>query len=336
VLAKELESAGISVTPLEKTVGPSLRVLAGLRSSIAKLRPDIVHTHNSTAHYYTAGASVGLPKVTLVNTRHGMGCRRDDRRETLFQLAARRTKAVVAVCEQSRARFVNDGLIAASLARVVPNGIAVDRFEPAGDAERARAKRELGLAPASLTIGTVGRLNWAKDHALLIDSFALMRRSIPDASLVIAGGGELYHDLSGRVQALGLSDCVVMTGDRQDVPLLIRAFDVFAMSSRTEGYSIALLEAAAAGLPMVATDVGGNREIVRHNVSGLLVPHGDARSLADALALLAANKTLRDRMGCAARLWASEHATIESMMNAYTAVYEEALGAKFRAAGAVA
>jgi glycosyltransferase involved in cell wall biosynthesis len=187
-----------------------------------------------------------------------------------------------------------------------------------------------------LTIGTIGRLNWAKDHAFLLKSFARMSHEIPDARLVIVGGGELKEDLEKLTTTLGLSSSVLMTGDRSDVPALLQAFDIFALSSQTEGYSIALLEAAASGLPAVATDVGGNSEIVQHGITGLIARYGDASSFATALRRLAGSEAIRRQMGNAARKWALQHATVPSMMHAYAEIYEEALGIRTEAGCAVA
>lgn len=318
LLAAELVGQGIAVHDIEKRGGFDLRAIRRLRSLVQRFAPDVIHTHNATAHYYTALATVGQ-RAPLVNTRHGMGsANRNDRREQLYRLALRRTARVVAVCRHAAERFVTDGIVSAAQMVVIPNGIRVERFH--GHA-RAQAREQLGVADGAPLAGIVGRLNWAKDHVLLIKAFRLALESVPSARLAIIGDGELRAELERNVDALGMSHAVHFLGDRSDVPSLLVGFDVFVLSSKTEGYSIALLEASAAGVPMIVTDVGGNREIVADGVTGRLVPHGDPARYAAAWVELMQNAPLRTRLGEGAKQWADSHASVHAMHASYDALY---------------
>ena len=165
----------------------------------------------------------------------------------------------------------------------VRNGIRVERFAAASASQRERLANELGLPPGTRLLGTVGRLNPVKDQASLIRAFRLLHDEVPAVALVLIGDGDLRDELEACASEQGVASRVRFLGDRGDVHRLLPGFHVFVLPSRSEGYSIALLEASAAALPIVATDVGGNREIVRHGISGELVAAGDASALAAAL-----------------------------------------------------
>jgi glycosyltransferase involved in cell wall biosynthesis len=334
-LAAELSAAGVRVTSAHKSAGLDLRVIRHLQRERAALHADVLHTHNAVANYYGVLGALGS-RARVVNTRHGMGSTSATAlKERLFRWSLVRTAAVAAVSEHARAHFVASGIVPQRLAHTVRNGIQVNAFTPAAAATRAAARARLGLPDGAYVVGTVGRLNWAKDHALLVDAFARLRGIGPGARLVLVGEGELRRDLEARILRAGLSEAVLLTGDRSDVAALLPAFDVFAMTSATEGYSIALLEAAAAGLPVVASDVGGNREIVQHGVTGIVVASRTPDAFARAMAELAAAPEHRERMGLRARAWVERHGSVAGMLDEYRALYSpgRALGA-VRSAGA--
>lgn len=320
VLAAELRAGGIAVHALGKRAGLDLGVLSRLRGRLRAHATGLLHTHNAVAHYYGVAAALGLPGLGIVNTRHGMGnapFRR--RREWLYRLALRRTAAAALVCESARRGFVGHGIVPAGKARVVRNGI---RAAPAGT--RAQALAALGLAEAPFRVGTVGRLNPVKDQATLLRALALLRGNLPGAELVLVGGGALRDSLEALAKELGIAGAVHFCGDRADARALLPAFDVFALTSLSEGYSIALLEACDAGLPIVATAVGGNAEIVADGVNGLLVAPGDPESLAAALAELAEKVDWRRGLGRAGREWVGREGTIATMAGHYDELYRHA------------
>jgi glycosyltransferase involved in cell wall biosynthesis len=321
-LAAELDDVGIPVTSCDKQPGIDRDALATARKALAEHRTEILHTHNAVAHYHAVIAAFRLPIRRIVNTRHGMGGARVlSPREWRYRLALLRTDLAVAVCSEGMQAFVDRGIFPKRLARVVRNGIRVDDVIQAGPDTRPRARELLGLAPDAFVVGTVGRLNWAKDHPFLIEAFALALERLPQARLVIVGEGPTRTDLETRIAALGLGDRILLTGDRSDVVHLLPAFDVFVLSSRTEGYSIALLEASAAGLPIIATAVGGNAEIVQQGISGRIVPYADRVLLAQAIELMARNETARLAMGREARAWAERYGSVRSMTDAYYEAY---------------
>lgn len=339
-LAARAAAAGVAVSCAHKRDGIDWRALRRLRALLRGHGPDVLHTHNPMAHYYAVAATLGCRIPSVLNTRHGMGSpQAGARRERLYRLALRRTDHAVSVCRAARERFVADGVIPAELASVVPNGTDLGRFAARSDAAALRLKAELALPPAALLFGTVGRLNEAKQQHLLLRALRrLLDRGVP-AALVVAGDGPLRAPLEQLTGELALQDHVRWLGARDDVPALLAAMDVFVLPSRTEGWSLALVEASAAGLPIVASRVGGNAEIVQDGATGLLVPAGDDAALADAMATLAADAGRRAAFGRAAREWAAREASLAAMCARYAELYERprrsATGAQSAAARGV-
>jgi glycosyltransferase involved in cell wall biosynthesis len=321
MLATELLEAGVRVTCARKSTSLDRGALLHVRRELASARADVLHTHNAMANYYGVLAAMGR-RVRVVNTRHGMGSPSPKAlSEQLYRMSLLRTAAVVAVCEHARSHFVNTRIVPAKLAHVVRNGIRVQDFVPASPEARAHARARLGIEARAYVIGTVGRLNSVKDHALLIDAFAALQRQMPDSRLVLIGDGDLRSTLQEHATRAGIARLVTFAGDRGDVPHLLPALDVFALTSITEGYSIALLEAAAAGLPVVATDVGGNREIVQDGSTGVVVRDRAVQSFVREFALLAGSDERRVEMGRSARRWAETFGSVASMLEGYTSLY---------------
>jgi glycosyltransferase involved in cell wall biosynthesis len=239
----------------------------------------------------------------------------------------RRTDIVAAVCEAARARFAAQGVRPRRALLAVPNGIRIDAFAPACEERRAALRSVLALPEGSRIIGTVGRLSPVKDQRALLQAFARLHAELRDTALVLVGDGALRAALEAEAAALGIAEVVRFLGDRGDVRQLLQGFDAFALSSLSEGYSMALLEACASGLPIVATDVGGNREIVADGGNGLLVPAARPEALSDALAAILGDPARAAAMGRAGRDWALREASIDTMAARYESLYRaEAMG----------
>lgn len=323
VLSDNARSAGAAVMACGKTDGLDVSALRKMRHAIRSFHADVVHSHNAVAHYYAAVATLFGGVRTLLNTRHGMGSFPFSwRREFLFRLALAGSTVAVSVCDAAMQRFVSNRIIPRSKAVTVHNGTDVSVFIERNEAARNRLLLAFGVRGEPVVIGTVGRLSAAKDHAGLL---AAMRRLVDDgvdALLVIVGDGELRESLREQSDRLQLGPRVLWLGARSDIPELLSGFDAFVLSSATEGYSLALVEACAAALPCVATSVGGNAEIVSDRISGLLVPAGDPARLAAAMAELCGSVPLRGTMGRNAREWALRNGTLDAMYQRYQALYE--------------
>lgn len=196
-------------------------------------------------------------------------------------------------------------------AHVVPLGIDLDRFLAA----------EPALAKDGPLVGNVARLAPQKGHDVLLEAARLVLERCPEARFVVAGGGELRHELEERARRLGLGEAVRFLGERDDVPGVLASLDVFAFPSRFEGLCLAVIEAQAAGVPVVATPVGGIRETVVPDETGLLVPVDDAAALAEAVVHLLENREAALRMAAAARRRVVECYSEERMVAGTLALY---------------
>jgi glycosyltransferase involved in cell wall biosynthesis len=247
--------------------------------------------------------------------------RRARRREWLYRRALMGTDTVVTVCEAARKDAIERGIVPSVKACVIPNGIHVDRFQPASPEMHDRLAHLLDLPDRTQIIGTVGRLNWAKDQLGLIRAFKQVHEQHTDTALVLIGDGELRAMLQQSAEEEGVADSVHFLGDRSDVGELLQGLDMFVLSSLSEGYSMALLEASAVALPIVATEVGGNGEIVRNDVTGLLSPAGNPTALAGAMLTLLRNPKHAVALGQSARAWVERHGSLEAMAMSYDQLY---------------
>jgi glycosyltransferase involved in cell wall biosynthesis len=313
----DLERAGIRHVPLESSTRGT-NVAADARSALElwrvlrRERPDVLHTHTPKPGVYgrIIGRMVGVPIV--INTVHGLYATPDDR-------WTRRTGVYAA--EAVASRFSDAELIQnpedfelmrrlrlTRRARLIGNGVDLERFDPDRftNAERRAMRTELEIEPNQLVVGTVGRLVAEKGYREL---FAAVRRLDPSRYVLVVIGAEdpdkrdaLSKDLLARARA----DGVRFLGHRDDVDALYAAMDVFVLASHREGYPRAAMEAAAMGLPVVATDIRGCREVVQPGQNGLVVPLRDASSIADSIVLLGNSAGLRAAMGGAGRALARD------------------------------
>jgi len=237
-------------------------------------------------------------------------------RAVLEDLVVRLADRVVVNAEALRPRGA-----AAARTDVIPSGVDTDVFRPRPDA-RAAMRTRLGFGNDEPVIGTVGRLEARKGTATLIAAAArLAKKGLSDLRVVVVGDGPLRDELPALAARLGISGRVAMLGDRSDIPEILAALDIFVLPSRTEGMSNALLEAMATALPVVATAVGGNPEVVAAEMTGVLVPVDDSMAMADAVLRLLTTPTLAGELGGAARRHVEERYGARAMVRRLEAIY---------------
>jgi glycosyltransferase involved in cell wall biosynthesis len=315
-MADEFAAAGIAVGRVEKRGGLDPTLVPRLAHALRQCRADIVHTHNPLPLIYGAPAA-RLIGAAAIHTKHGVNPGGPGQR-LLRRAAARLAHAFVAVSDTTSAQAHAQRDSAPEKIHTIPNGIRLERYAPNAEA-RAAIRVELGLGDAWV-VGTVGRLDPAKNQAALVRAMAPLLSS--RVRLVIVGEGDARPEVEAAIAALPEPRWVVMTGRRMDVPRLIHAFDVFALPSLTEGLPLVVPEAMAAGLPIVATGVGGLPGVIADQVTGFVVPAGDETALASALAVLEANRVRARAMGSAARAAALARFGYDRMVESYLALYE--------------
>lgn len=330
--ASRITAENVQVIQLNKRPGHDFGFYWRLWRLFWQLRPDIIHSRNLAA-LETQLLSIGLPGVRRIHGEHGREI--NDLAGTNWKyLGFRKLMRLfihryIAVSQDLETWLVDTVGVPRQNVRQIYNGVDHERFSP-------DSVRSLALLPASwqtldgmLVVGTVGRLTPVKDQQTLLRAVAELRITRPDLCeclrVMIVGGGPLQQPLADLIDELELGEFTWLTGDRDDVPALLSVMDVFVLPSLAEGISNTVLEAMASGLPVVATAVGGNLELVEQGYNGSLVPVGSAQALAAALIELLDNTAQRVSQGANARARVSQRFDWERTVAGYLHVYDELL-----------
>jgi glycosyltransferase involved in cell wall biosynthesis len=265
-----------------------------------------------------------LGRIPIITTVHGKAYYGDKwRRRLAYRCVARSSFRMVAVSEDIRRFLVQEVGVRPDRVSTIYNGIDVKAYYPS---ERgATVRGELGIAPAAPVIGMVGSLYPVKGHTYLLQAAVRVVKAFPLAVFLIVGRGGLLDQLREQAQQLGIGAHVRFLGFSEDIPPLLQAMDIFALPSLSEGLSLSLLEAMAAGKPAVATAVGGNPEVVLHEETGFLVPSQDVEALACRIISLLKDQAMAHQFGVHGQRRALETFSVEHMVNAYQDLYQEAL-----------
>lgn len=317
--ADELKALGVPVIALSRQPGFHPALAMRLAKELKDRQIDIVHCHHYSPYVYGLLASVMKPGVQLVFTEHGRLSDAAPSRKRRFvnPLLSRWPGKLCAVSADLKNHMVAEGFPARRVG-VTYNGI--DPGQRPTAAQRSSARASLGLPEDAFVVGTVGRLDPVKNLHMLLQAHAFLVSKHPHVRTVIVGDGTERAALEAHAQALGVADSISFAGYRSDVRFLMSAFDVYANSSQYEGVSLTILEAMASALPVVATRVGGNPEVVIDQETGFLVP-GLARALSDAIGTLVYDERRRRAMGDAGRFRVKRHFSIARMVEAYAGVY---------------
>ena len=318
---------GLELVPLTPRTEMDLAAAFRLSRVIMRLRPDVIHAHDP---HGVAMASLALsmgspdPRPPLVASRRVDFHLKDN---ALSRWKYRQVDRFICASDLIRTMLIHDGVPADSTV-TVHEGIDLAHVEAA---PRADIHGEFWLPHHAPIVGNVAALVPHKGQRHLIEAAALVLPRAPDARFVIAGEGELRPTLERQIREHHLEKHVFLAGFRPDVLSLHKGFDVFVMSSVTEGLGTSLLDAMACGKPVVATSAGGMPEVVVDGETGVLVPPRDDRALAAAIVRLLGDEDLRGRLGAAGLARVREHFSAERMIGDTLAVYEEVVRAGARA-----
>jgi glycosyltransferase involved in cell wall biosynthesis len=327
-LADEVESLGIPVQALGlmERGGFDRQVIPALRRLIREQRVEVVHSHLYHANLYGRIAA-WREDIPVIASVHNTYSRRKWHRHLINRLLARITFRITAgSADVERDILVHDHVAAEKVVRL-PNCIDLDRVVTS--LSSAAAKQRLGFGPADPLIGTVGRMEEQKGHAFLLDAFALLRKmpeleAIP-LRLLVVGDGRLKSATEQRAKDIGIVGACHFPGSIKDLADISRAIDIFVMPSLWEGLSLAMLEAMAAGLPMVATDVGGARDVLGDGLRGVLVPPANACALAQAIRDLLIDAGRRGTLADSGSTHVRENYSVAALSRQLAGLYEAAL-----------
>lgn len=319
--AAELRNAGVGFISLEMRKGlADPRGWLRFHRWLWRERPDVVHAHLPHAAWLARWSRLAAPVPIVIDTLHS-SCTGRMGRQLGYRCSRRLPDHVTAVSQATAEAHLVAGMVEADHLSVLGNGIEVDSWRP--DAQvRATIRRELGLADEFLWIA-VGRLEPVKDYPAMLQALAGQPGT---ARLLVLGAGPLKTDLVQLAARLGIERRVRFQGFEPNVKRWIQAADGFVLSSRYEGLPMVMLEAGACGLPAVATDVPGTREVIADGKNGWLAPAGDPQALAAAMArLMRAPIEERRAMGERARQRVADRFSLDNVLDRWERLYEELL-----------
>ncbi|HJW23820.1 MAG TPA: glycosyltransferase [Rhodocyclaceae bacterium] len=340
VLASEVRASGIPVysahflgRPIPEVGQWSLRVLGAFASLSRHLlfrRPDIVHFFLPDAYVFGGLCAWGLALRPRIMSRRSLNNYQQTRSPWLKKIEHFLHPRMTLISGNSRAvvdQLLNEGAPANRL-RLIYNGVYQDRF--ANLPAKSATREALGIGQDSIVLVMVANIIPYKGHQLLLEALAAVRGQLPSGwhLLLIGRDDGTGTNLHTFARDSGVGEHVVWMGSRDDVPRLLVAADIGIHCSHEEGFSNAILEGMAAGLPMIVTDAGGNPEAVEHGHSGLVIPTNDARALGEAIVGLVGSPTERERLAFNAKQRVARDFGVDCCINGYEAMYSEALASK--------
>jgi sugar transferase (PEP-CTERM/EpsH1 system associated) len=324
-LVTEVKKLNCPVIILNKPEKLDFSVSFRLAKVIREKKIELIHTHNTGAYIYGTIAAKLAGCGVIIHTEHGRYFPDKKRLMVAEKILSNFTYRIVTVSEALKNDLIKFEKINPEKISVITNGIDLKHFKPLAKNVIRQKKHELGLDKNDFVIGNIGRLVSVKGHRDLIQAFSLVHKSLPKVKLVIAGDGPLKDDLINFSQSLRLQKNILFLGERNDILELLNTFDIFVLPSKSEGISLTLLEAMAVGKPVVATSVGGNKEIIENGKDGYLVPAQIPKRLGEIILNIVKTYKNNRELGVLAYEKVREKYSLDKMVNDYQNVYESAL-----------
>ncbi|MFH5232748.1 glycosyltransferase [Antrihabitans spumae] len=322
----DLAAAGVPAIALHRSKRQMLAALADLVREFRRQKPDllVMRGYNAEMLGRIAARRAGIDKTVVWVHNCGDTEPRGRVRVVADRVLDRFTSAYFGVARAQTSYVVDELGYPADKFRVIYNGVDPSSFDPTDD---RRAVADLGIGPTDLVVGILAALRPEKDHANFLRAAALVAQALPDAKFLIVGDGVMRAETTSLAAELGIADRTVFAGSRSDVADLLRAMDVFVLSSYSvECFPMALLEAMSAGRPAVCTAVGGVPEMIADGETGYLVPPRDSAALADRLIDILSDPELRRRMGAAARARVESQFSLQTSVAAAERAFEDVAG----------
>lgn len=325
-LGESLRAEGFTVEVLGRRPGIDLGCSWRLARFLRRQQVDLIHAHQYTPFFYSITARLNYRRAPVLFTEHGRWYPDYPRwkRIALNRLLLERRDRVVAVGEAVRQALIKNEGFSPGRVQVIYNGVELGRFS-ASTAKRDALRAEWGASSSDFVVLQVARLDYLKDHATALRTMKRIVELIPSARLVLVGEGPERGTIEAFIRELKLDKKVLLLGTRRDIPDLLAAADVFLLTSISEGIPLTIIEAMAARLPVVSTNVGGVQEIVLHGQTGLLSPAGNDELIAEHLHTLANDRPFRGKMG-EAGFWRAHALFSENLMlEKYRELYTNAI-----------
>jgi len=322
-LGQQLVESGVEIHALQRRPGFDLKLIKAIWFLLRERQYDIVHCHQYTPYVYGIFAAL-FTKVKVVFTEHGR-FHPDTyswKRRIVNPLLGCCTDSIVAISAATAQALVRYEWFSKKAINVIYNGIA--KSGPVNDSEQLRVEFNL---PENVTVfGTIARFDPIKNIPMMISAFDQVHRDNSNTRLVLVGDGAERQLLVDLVEQSGLTDAVVFTGYREDTSRFMSLIDVYLLTSFSEGTSMVLLEAMSTRTCSIVTNVGGNSEIIEHDVNGIIVESEDTQALVNWMCELDTDKDRRQRLGSGAHTVFNERFSVETMSNRYAATYDRVLG----------
>lgn len=301
--------------------------LRDVRQYVLSNKIRIIHTHTPRTIFSATLALSGVPNIMHLATKHLLTSPSDRKWGFLIALMDRISlyfpDRLMPVSQTMYQQIIKQPGVKKDHVVMVRNAIPFEQFYV--PELRAACRQELGLPENSIVLGYTGRIQKVKRIDLLLQAFSQISGAYPQTRLVLVGDGEAKSQLESYAAASGIANKITWTGFRKDIPRILAAMDIYVQTSSNEGLSLSILEAMAAGKPIVATNVGGNSEIIKNEVSGLLIPNGTIDEIVKAISKLLDHPQLREHLSSEGLKLIQKDFSLDSMVGGYRKLYESVI-----------
>ena len=317
---EKLQLAGYTIDSIARREGFDYGLIFKIRTYLIKNKIDVIHCHQYTPWVYGALASF-LTGIKVIFTEHGRFYPDSSslKRKIINPFLVMLTDNITSISEATKLALIEYENIPASKIKVIYNGIAgLENFIESPD----ELRKDLCIPKGARILGTIARLDPIKNHKLLISAFDEINKKYPETILIIVGDGVMHQDLEKQVAALNLDGKVVFTGYQSNPVDYLQLMDMFLLTSLSEGTAITLLEAMSLSKACVVTDVGGNPEIIKHQVCGLVTANDNKEELVSAISLLLSDSELKDKFALEGKVRFENNFKVFNMRDSYMRIYQ--------------